>query len=229
MSPIRRISLAATAAMAVLALAIPTSASAISINGGTYDVMGGVTYFGMASASANADIGVVCYHYLGPGIGYGWGLATGQASTRFVPPFQATDSAWGGNCDLEDDTDIGAAQVHVGGALMLTLTGLKPGQNPLSPQRAYNGTLGLNANSSIRFQLAKFPGCTVSVAGPQTVDLSSGGEITVNDTNDTIMLDLYDTEFAATKTASCPSRIGDSVTIMQPGFGWWFQGVTVTP
>lgn len=229
MSPIRRISLAATAAMAVLALAIPTSASAISINGGKYDVTGGWTYFNMASPSASAAIGVGCYHYYGPGIGYGWGLATGQATTRFVPPFQAPDSVLGSNCYLQDGTDFGAAQADVGGALMLTLTGLRPGQNPLSPQRAYNGELGLSANSSIRFQLAKFPGCTVSVAGPQTVDVSSNGEITVDDTNDTIMLGLYEIEFAATKTAGCPSRIGDSVTIMQPGFGWWFQGVTVTP
>jgi hypothetical protein len=234
MSRFRRITLAVAAATAALACAIPTSASAISINStagnGTYNVIGVWTWFDMTRPGSTSTFGAMCYHYGTPKYGYGRGLATGQAQTPFVPPFTAVD----GDCGLQDDANPSGApavRTDMAGAFMLTLTGLKAGQNPLSPQRYYDGKLWLHSYSRLEFRPAKLPGCTVTVAGPQSVDIDSGtGSIWVDDDQDVIVLEVLDAEFTATKTAACPSRIGDRVTIYQPfGAAWYLNGVTVTP
>lgn len=231
MSRFRRISLAAAAATAALACTVPTSASAISINavsGDAYKVSGSFTSFTFSRGSAEGDVpSVGCFHadpwgstWLGPGIAYG------QASTPFKPRFPNTHPDLMGGCQFVDDDAASPIKVEVSldGAFMLTLDNLSPVQSPYYTR--YDGRLWLHSYSSLHMRPAAYPGCRVTIAGPQEADFNS---IAVDDDEETITLDATGATFATTKTASCPSTIGDEVTLYHWGYGWRLQGVTVTP
>ncbi|MFA4927712.1 MAG: hypothetical protein WC558_04295 [Patulibacter sp.] len=240
MSRFRRIGLAATAAAAVLALAIVPSASAISINTGPsayYNVTNyasgvGATFFSMPLASTGGSTAVQCYNSNGGmpvSSNHGWGIADGQARTLFVPAFQQPHPTVGWGCFFRDhDGSTSPVTFHVTGALALALTDLAPGQNPSSPRRRYNGRLFFYQAFSLSFAPEKYPGCYVRIAGPQSVDIPN--QIVVDDNKDQIDTEVINASFAATKTAACPSTIGDSVSIFQSyGSGWRLNNVTVTP
>ncbi|MFA4927713.1 MAG: hypothetical protein WC558_04300 [Patulibacter sp.] len=246
MSRFRRIGLAATAAAAVLALAIVPSASAITTHtgpsgSGTFSVtsignIAAATFYVIGNPSTGGSTTVGCVHgNNGNPIQYGWGVADGQERTLLFPPFQERSPTVGGGCSFVDaDGSASAVEVSAASPMALTLTGLAPGQNPSSPRRKYNGRLSLYPyGSSLSFRPAKYPDCSVSIRGTQSADILGGG-IVVDDDQDRIDLDATGVTFAMSKTAACPSTIGNSMSIIQTygspyGSGWRLNNVTVTP
>lgn len=247
MSRFRRIGLAATAAAAVLALAVPTGASAISINtgptgSGWYNVTGtgnnaaSWTFFMMTAPGMGGQTAVKCLNGnngMPVASQHGWGIADGQERTLFVPAFQQPHPTLDGGCWFVDHNgDVSNVSIPVAGALALALTGLAPGQNPSEPRRKYSGRLFFYQSFGMSFVPAKYPGCVVRIVGPQSADLPASpyGQIVVDDNADQIDMDVSGATFAATKTAACPSTIGNSVKMHQmTGPGWRLNNVTVTP